>query len=485
MTTTIEQPRVNGSIRVRLHGIAQTLPGRLTLVVLFTAMLAGLKCDLWWAIGAFLAATSILPQHRRTIILLAGIGWAALNPPVDHAVLANLAPSHGAADFAGYWPIGVAAVWLFAWAYLWLIWQLPKSAMARRPVLCLIAILLGALSLAQLPITGLAWVIVCSFAMALANYIWFIAYWISENAAAAKARPLLRMGFWRPFWGFTTVPFGKGATYLERCEAKDEGQLATVQLKALRLLIWTALLTVVLVATNRYVYGLHEHLTAMPEKAAGGLIPTYWMALDAQAIGRPIAWPLRWLALIMFFLLHALRLTVFGHTVIACCRMAGFNVFRNTYRPFTATSIAEGYNRIYWYFKELLVTFFFYPTFLRHFKRWPRLRIFIATLAAAGLGNFIFHYLKDYPTILQAGWRNSLELYSSYAVYALVLGMAIGLSQMRSMSRPAHQQPAGWRKLRAIAGVLFFYVLIAVYLEPNANFGLRDYGLYLVNLFRP
>lgn len=481
MTIALDQPPVAGGIALR--DFAKTMAGRLTLVTVFTAMLGGLKCHLWWAIGICLALISIVPRHRRRILLLAGIAWAVLDPPVHLEALGRLAAAHDAAAWMRYWPIGVVAVWLFAWTSLWAIRRWPRSLIARRPVMSLIGILLAALAVARSPITGLPWIVMASFAMALASYIWFLAYWLTENATAAKASPLPRMGFWRPFWGFTTVPFGKGAAYLERCEAKDNEQFAVAQLKGLRLLAWAGLLTVVLVLVNRYLFGLSERLTSMPENAANGLIPTYWMALAAQASGHPVIWPLRWLALIMFFLLHALRLAVFGHTVIACCRMAGFNVFRNTYRPFTATSIAEGYNRVYWYFKELLVTFFFYPTFLRHFKRWPRVRIFMATLAAAGLGNFLFHYLKDYKAILTLGWRGSLELYASYAAYALLLGAAIGLSQLRIMRR-GHRPPIGWRKWRAIAAVITFYVLIAVYLEPNPDFGLRDYGLYLVNLFR-
>src|SRR6185436_4922264 len=109
--------------------------------------------------------------------------------------------------------------------------------------------------------------------------------------------------------------------------------------------------------------------------------------------------------------------------------------FRNTYKPYLATSIAEFFNCIYYYFKELLVTFFFYPTYLRFFKKQPRLRVFVATLAAAGFGNFLLHYFRAEDRILRDGLWNTLIFFAPYMIYALLLGSAIGLSQLRLLAR--------------------------------------------------
>ncbi len=90
-----------------------------------------------------------------------------------------------------------------------------------------------------------------------------------------------------------------------------------------------------------------------------------------------------------------LTLSIWGHIIIATCRMAGFKALRNTWSPLQSKTIAEFWNRYYYYFKELLVEFFFYPTFLRFFKTKPRLRMFMATMAAAGLGNMLYHFFRD------------------------------------------------------------------------------------------
>ena len=99
-----------------------------------------------------------------------------------------------------------------------------------------------------------------------------------------------------------------------------------------------------------------------------------------------------------------LRLAVKGHLIVGFLRLYGFNVFRNTYKPLLAESIVEFWNRYYYYFKELLVTFFFMPTFTGPAKRlrhWPRLRLLAAVFAAAFVGNVYYHVIKESEALAQ------------------------------------------------------------------------------------
>jgi hypothetical protein len=41
----------------------------------------------------------------------------------------------------------------------------------------------------------------------------------------------------------------------------------------------------------------------------------------------------------------------------------------------------------------VLVNFFFFPTFTRHFKKHPRLRMFAAVFMAAFVGNLYYHLI--------------------------------------------------------------------------------------------
>jgi hypothetical protein len=484
-------PRAKDRAAARLRALAATRGGRLLLVAAFTVLMAGLRVGNWWALAIVLALTSAFPQHRRAILVPATLLFVFLMPPVDFKVLGELAPARGAGATAVQlgW-VAIPIVWGMAFAFLWVVQRFPKSIVAKRPVTALLAILLLLIFASRtLPLTGAAWVMCAAIQMCFASYIWFFAYWVTENHNRDKAKPLLRTGFWRPFWGFTRVPYGKGAAYLERVEAKNDDELAVAQIKGLKLLIWAVVLTAFMVGVNKLIYRVPAgvSLTELPDASAAAVIPTYQMSLDALRTAEPYPLPMRWAVLVLYFLMRMAFLTVWGAKIIAVARMAGFNAFRNTYRPLESPTIAEYYNRIYYYFKELLVAFFFYPTYLRYFKKWPRVRLFVATLAAAGLGNWLFHFLRDQDLILRHGFWHTVWMYGSYAVYALVLGVAIGVSQLRSNARTRARcaAPAGWARVRSTAVIMLFFLLICTFNEPNDRHGLSDYANYCLRLFVP
>jgi D-alanyl-lipoteichoic acid acyltransferase DltB (MBOAT superfamily) len=205
--------------------------------------------------------------------------------------------------------------------------------------------------------------------------------------------------------------------------------------------------------------------------------------LAAHARGEALSWGVRWMALIAHFVLMILDTSIFGHKFIAVCRMAGFNAFRNTYRPLESTSIAEFYNRYHWYFKELLVTFFFFPTYLRYFKKHPRVRMVFATMAAACFGNALYHFLLYDRDIFEYGLRRALVAYHPFAIYTVILGVAISVSQLRT--RAKGHKPTGRRKVLAIAGVMLFFCLLSILQETNPALTVADYLSYFVSLFRP
>jgi hypothetical protein len=468
----------------RLVAASRTVAGRLALVVVFTALLAATRNRVWWQTGVVLALTSLFPARRKVLLALAALCWIYFSPPLSLSRLKELAPRHGSEQWVWASPLAVAGVLLFAGAYLWLVRRFPASLPGRRPVLVLVAILVALLAALQAPLTGAAWLAVAAVAMVLGQYIWFFGYSLADKSSR-EATPLWRqVGFWRPFWGFNVVPKGKGAAYLERVEARDDAQLAIVQLKGLKLVLWATALYVVQRVLRRVLYGVSAGpLDQLLAWAPAGLLPDYAQALDQHLGGQPYPLPVRWLVLILHFLFIILDLAVLWHPVIATCRMAGFNAMRNTYRPLTATTVAEFYNRISYYFKELLATFFFYPTYLRYFKRHPRLRLFAATLAAAGLGNFLFLVLARDMYIFEMGLWDALVAQHVLAVYTLVLGTAIALSQVRMTARRC-PPPSGFRKVLAVGGVLTFYCFISLLDEPRLR-TLGDYGSYFLSLFRP
>jgi hypothetical protein len=200
-------------------------------------------------------------------------------------------------------------------------------------------------------------------------YMWFMGYALKDRAATFPKDPSLEVGSFSPFWGSTATPFPKGAAYLRRIEARDPEQLAVTQLKGVKLLVWAILLALFL---NLWIFFFHSYLC----------IPLATQALARSVQGAPYPWYVCWASQALSFVELLLQITVFGHRIVACCRFVGFNALRNTYRPLSSTTVSEFFNRFYYYFKELLVDFFFYPTFFRYFKKRPRIRLVAATFAA-------------------------------------------------------------------------------------------------------
>jgi hypothetical protein len=161
-----------------------------------------------------------------------------------------------------------------------------------------------------------------------------------------------------------------------------------------------------------------------------------------------------------------LYLAFWGDKYVACGRLAGYRMLRNSCRPLSSTNLADFWNRYYYYFKELLVNVFFFPTFFRYFKQNTRLRILFATFMAAGVGNLIFHFMRGVGCVAQVGLFRAITGFQSYAFYCLALSISIGVSQMR---RRRKDPGAGWIRVQLLPslGVVFFYCILEVFNEDT------------------
>lgn len=472
--------------------VLATVPGKLLAVIVFTGGMAVTNAPAWPAVGLVLVLTSLLPAWRRELVTVAALGAAVVAPPVDLAQLAALGGPVAAGAWRSppaeaAWPLlAVVLALVVGCVFVETVRRRPKSLVGRRPVLGLVtlqALLLVAAGDAGL--VGTPWMVVAAAAMTLSSYLWFFAYAACERRLRGAPAAWRQLGYWRPFWGFSNVPLGKGALYLERVEARDAEQLVSAQWSALRLLAWATVLTLAMDAFRFALYtpqGSWESSAWLWWLPAQGL-PPIAVLLQAQAEGAPFAMATRWAAVLGEFVLTVLHMTTWGHGIIAICRMAGYRAALNTDRPLLSTSVAEFYNRYYFYFKELLATFFFYPTYLRFFRGRPRLRLFVATVMAAGVGNFLFHFYRDGHEVLRLGFLEALYAYRVYGCYALGLGLGIAISQMRLQKR-GRRPLRGWRRARATAGVLVFYGLLGI-LDVRSPFDLSEYASLYVSLVVP
>ncbi|HET6335158.1 MAG TPA: hypothetical protein VFG30_18165 [Polyangiales bacterium] len=347
----------------------------------------------------------------------------------------------------------------------------PNSFFARRPVVTLLSVIavatitglvLGAFGIASL------WLVVAI--KLLAVYMWFVCYAVADQRSKQRGSLIFALGLIRPFWGSSSTPIGKGSSYLSKLRAAEPDALARIQLKGLKLLLWSFVLQ-----------GLSVLLTTSAARAG---VPPLEDVVRSFSMGEQTAIAVGWVAMVVAVAVGALELAVWGHRIVACARLAGFHLRRNTWRPLESRTLADFWNRYYYYFKELLLDFFFYPTFFRVFKKHPRLRTFFATFMAAGVGNAIYHFLRDVDQVFSLGPVLALQGYGSYAFYCLMLASGIAISQVRTGNAPRSNTlgARAWSFLCVWGFVVVIHVFGGVEdrtlgFMTRASFTLHQFGL--------
>jgi hypothetical protein len=473
-----------------LVDLVQEPVGKVVLLVTFAVPLR-LLTNMWPHMVLILALIAFLPQYRRFLVTVGTLTWMFLhNGWIDWGLLAEVAPRTGmpAVISSGF---RLASITLFMGfcALCWhLIMHFKNAPFARRPVVFLYGlyatVLLAACCLEPGPMRSWLW----CFIILLGGYFWALCYSFTDKNAKTRDGFLLQLGAYHPFWmaGLTTTtPYPKGAAYLRKTEAKPASEFAVTQLKGLKLLLWASILAVIL---DVFVYLVHGQQTGSISRAVHiplhFSLPPFNEALEKSVAGTPYPWYICWASVMAAFVRTMLDWSVTGHLIIACCRMAGFRAVRSTYRPLQSRSIADFWNRFSFYFKELLVEFFFFPTYVRYFKHHPRLRMFAATFAAAGLGNLLFHFVRDIAPVAEIGLWKSLVGYQTYVFYAVVLSAGIGISQLRA-ERKANSQPTTWFRARVIspAAVLLFYCVLHVFDDTGRAHPLSERFVFLAGMF--
>jgi hypothetical protein len=307
--------------------------------------------------------------------------------------------------------------------------------------------------------------------------LWRVSYLMLAGRRGTVAKDRFRDHFFYlfPLWGGTQTPYGKGHGYLMQRKATASADLAAAELAGIKLLalawVWTAV---------NLVFEAAVHGDPTPGlgwlAAHGPAVPRLGQAVGAGPASYGLA--ARWGAVAAGLVGNVLDLSIAGHAVIGVLRLFGFRVFRNTYKPLLATSVVEFWNRYFYYFKELMVEFFFYPTYIATARFSQRVRIFLAITAAAAVGNLYYHVLRDFSQYVVAGANSGWSQLAGRITYSLFLAVGIYVSMIREQSRRGRKAPAGGsaalRRLRAIAGVWIFFGLLHVWSVGSTRYGFGE-----------
>jgi hypothetical protein len=458
-----------------LVAAVRTAPGRIALLVLCAALLKP-ATEVWPAIVLAIAAISFTARRRAAMVTtLATLGafaaapdWSGVSAPALVAERAGL--SHWLTPVLRWGApcvvLGFGALFLAAARA-----GRPRFA-ARHPLLCLLAVFFVLLT-AAIAGPGGAEIRVWLWALAAAfsGYMWFIALVAAEQRNNASRVPFWQQfGVLHPFWGSTGIPYAVAPHKLGKISACDDDALAISQIKGLKLLAWA---DVILMISAAYAAVVHKRLG----------VPPFHDALAAY-MGQGLSWNLRWLSLFSEFFEAVARLAAMGHVIIACARLAGYNLPRNTYRPFASRNVAEFWGRYYYYFKELLLNLFYFPTYLSCFRAHPRLRAAFATFMAAGVGNFLFHFIRELDQVAALGFWRALAGLQTYAFYCVMLSAGIAVSQQRSRRRRPVESLLRKRILPFVS-VMGFFCLLQVFDETGRSAPLADHVEFFFGLFLP
>jgi hypothetical protein len=456
----------------RLIAFTQTFGGKLVLFALFGFIMKLLGGDLRMVIAA--AVVSISGRYRYLTAMLCTGAILALNPQwFDYRAVYIVARHEAVTDLLYINHVRIvtllASVPLVV-TLLWLTRRFRHHPIGRRPVLAshLVLLCLLALSASNL-LHGNPQVALWSITAVYAAYFWFLAYALIDQRRKQPAPLSLQLATFHPFFGSSTAPLGKSADNWRSVEAQTPQELAVTQLKGLKLIVWAYFLSLVLMA---YIYIVHKKLGIVPLEIAFERFVQNGVSPGPSGI----------LGIITNFFGQVLHLTIWGHSVVAVGRLAGFRLLRNTWRPLSSRTIAEFWNRYYYYFKELLVHVYFYPSYVRYFKRYPRLRIAFATFMAAGVGNWLFHFLLENYRIARDGIGGTLAYMQTYAFYCLLLATGIVISQLRGKRPPSD---AGWLRGRLLPSlsVVTFYCMLSFFDGPQRHAPLKVHLAFLFHVF--
>lgn len=454
----------------------------LGVAVLYIGFMAGLAATLELGaphlvlVAGALFACAMLPRHRLLVLVGSSLVFLFLRP-YRTGDFADLVRSLAAAPGAGgpldpmLLQVASVAVFLaFSWCLLEAQRRFPSAGFARRPVIAMMAGFFALLLAGCLTAPG-TWAHTASWAFlaVYASCFWLLAYAMADQKAKDATPNVLRATYMRPFWGGEAVPFGKGHAYLAKFDAKTEEDLAVTRLKAVKLVVWAAILALVYKGLATLI---HDY----------GAVPTLNEAVILQIEGSDASLAARWASVVSNYFLDLLIIAVWGHALVAIVRMAGYRIPRNTVNPLASRSIAEFWNRYYYYFKELVVDFFFYPAFLRWFKKSPKLRIAFATFCAAGLGNFLYHFMRETHVFAGGEIAGMMPRFATLAFYTAALSAGLIISQLRG--RKPKPEDGFWRyHVTPRLGVMAFFCFLKIFDDVFGIGTLGDRMVFFTRLF--
>ncbi len=165
------------------------------------------------------------------------------------------------------------------------------------------------------------------------------------------------------------------------------------------------------------------------------------------------------------------------HFKVGVWRICGYQVDPYYNRPWLATNLMTFWTRFAFHYREFLLRVFYYPVFFRYFRTHTNLRIFVASMAAAALGNLIWHASERAFT---HGMEADSVLFTLGTwPYFFFLGLGIAVSQIYLLRRKSRRKPwtrDRWFLVDLVAAYLTlqYFALIHIFARPAPGSTVED-----------
>ena len=459
---------------------------QLALVIFFGVFLCVLKQENWIALTVFLGLISVFPFYRMKLsAIFTVIGWFILGySPIPSAssialgqgftlshpflmefgaVLLVFIFSVGAINFFQLFPTRFSSLIIFSFYFL---------------LLTLISYFVpnGALSV-------LIWI----FVWALGKFICYLLVSVSKETKPMAA--ILQVSFFLPFWSHYAWPMPIDLQRLCESEARDQSEFYRVQLSGFKLLIWSLVLAFLYDCLRYFFFNVPPGISGIffIKKLPHFSLPTVYEIGFNEFNKLKLSAKFYWVDLILSGFRYPLLAAAKAGICVSIARMAGFNLFRSTYKPYQAKNFADLLKRLGFYYNELLVRIFFYPIwgFLRPVHRYKSLRLWFTIFLTIGMGGFLLHifsrmyFLQDGPLLIEFK-----EKYLITLPYFVTLAFAVASSNIGRKYMPNFLYTGNYHLIR-LTGIYLLYAIImtnAVFMKNTRFVDRVEYCERLVGL---
>lgn len=117
------------------------------------------------------------------------------------------------------------------------------------------------------------------------------------------------------------------------------------------------------------------------------------------------------------------------HFKVGIWRICGYRMDPYIHRPWASTNLMALWTRFSFHYREFLLRAFYYPIFLRYFKKQPYVRVVVGIMAAAGFGNLVWGHISEGLFYQGMVWEEIVRVLRGWP-YFLMLGIGVGLTNV-------------------------------------------------------